>query len=218
MPNSSISRNFRRSLALSLAFEDGQRRFQLRRRGGGTLDLASVEAVWWRRPQPFGSPAGLEQAGRQLVLSESTTAFQGLYQSLDAFWINEPARDAVAMHKPYQLALAQWIGLDIPPTLMTNDVEQARAFWRRHEGEVIYKQFLALPAAWRETRRLKPEDEAEADAIAHAPVIFQKHVSGCRRSPRHRHCRRVLRRGRGRAQRRISAGRADESRDEIRAA
>ena len=166
---------FPTQLALSLAFEDGRRRFQLRRRGGGALDLDSVDAVWWRRPQPFRPPPGLDQAGQQLVFSESMTAFQGLYQALDAFWINEPARDAVAGHKPYQLELAQQIGLDIPPTLMTNDVEEAKAFWRRHEGEVVYKQFLALPTAWRETRRLKPEDEAQAEAVAHAPVIFQRH-------------------------------------------
>ena len=35
---------------------------------------------------------------------------------------------------------------------MTNDVEEAEAFWRRHEGEVIYKQFIALRETWRETR------------------------------------------------------------------
>jgi glutathione synthase/RimK-type ligase-like ATP-grasp enzyme len=167
---------FPTQLALSLAFESGQRRFRLRRRVGGALDLDSIDAVWWRRPQPFRPPEGMDQDSRQLVFSESNTAFQGLYQALGAFWINDPARDAVAAHKPYQLALAQQIGLDIPPTLMTNDVEEAKAFWRRYEGEVIYKQFLALPAAWRETRRLKPEDEAQADAVAHAPVIFQRHV------------------------------------------
>ena len=163
-------------LALSLAFDDGRRRLTLRRRGGGELDFDSVDAIWWRRPQPFQSPAGMDQASRQLALSESSTAFQGLYQSLDAFWINDPTRDAAAAHKPYQLALAQKIGLDLPPTLMTNDVKEAKTFWRRHEGEVVYKQFLALPTAWRETRRLKPEDEAHADAVAHAPVIFQRHV------------------------------------------
>jgi glutathione synthase/RimK-type ligase-like ATP-grasp enzyme len=167
---------FPTQLALSMAFEGGRRRFELRRRGGGVLDLDAVHSVWWRRPQPFRPPAGIDQAHQRFALSEATTAFQGLYQALDAFWINEPARDAVAAHKPYQLALAQKIGLEIPPTLMTNDVEEARAFWRQHEGEVIYKQFIALPDSWRETRRLKPEDEVQADSIAHAPVIFQKHV------------------------------------------
>ncbi len=163
-------------LALSLAFDDGRRRLTLRRRGGAGLDLDSVNAIWWRRPQPFRPPAGLDQTAMQLVLSELATAFQGLYRSLDAFWINDPSRDAAAAHKPFQLALAQTIGLDLPPTLMTNNVEEAKAFWRRHEGEVVYKQFLALPTAWRETRRLKPEDEAHADVVAHAPVIFQRHV------------------------------------------
>jgi glutathione synthase/RimK-type ligase-like ATP-grasp enzyme len=163
-------------LALSMAFEDGHRQFELRRHGGGVLDLDSVRAVWWRRPPPFRPPAGMDQAHQRFALSEAATAFQGLYQSLDAFWVNEPARDAIAVHKPYQLALAQKIGLEIPPTLMTNDIEEARAFCRRHEGEVVYKQFIALPDSWRETRRLKPEDEAQADSIAHAPVIFQKHV------------------------------------------
>jgi glutathione synthase/RimK-type ligase-like ATP-grasp enzyme len=167
---------FPRRLALSVAFEGGRRRLELRRRGGGTLDLDSVSAVWWRRPQPFRLPEGMDPAHKRFAFSEAATAFQGLYQSLDAFWVNEPARDAVASHKPYQLALAQAVGLEVPVTLMTNDVEEARAFWRRHEGEVIYKQFIALPDAWRETRRLRPEDEAQADSIAHAPVIFQKHV------------------------------------------
>jgi glutathione synthase/RimK-type ligase-like ATP-grasp enzyme len=163
-------------LALSMAFEARERRFELRRRGGGVLDLDEVRAVWWRRPQPFRPPPGMDEAQRRFALSEAATAFQGLYQALDAFWINEPARDAVAGHKPYQLALVQQIGLDIPPTLMTNDAEEARAFWRQHEGEVIYKQFIALPGAWRATQRLTPEDEAQAGSIAHAPVIFQKHV------------------------------------------
>ncbi len=163
-------------LALSIAFDAGGRRFELRRRGGGVLDLEAVRAVWWRRPQPFRVPAGMAEAEQRFALSEGATAFQGLYQALDAFWINEPARDGVAAHKPYQLALAQEIGLEIPLTLMTNDVEEARTFWREHEGEVIYKQFIASRDASRATRRLTPEDEAQAESIAYAPVIFQRHV------------------------------------------
>lgn len=164
-------------LALSMAFESGRRRFELRRRGSTALDLNTVHAVWWRRPQLFRPPPGMDPAHQRFALSESATAFQGLYQSLDAYWINIPSRDSVAHHKPYQLALAQKIGLEVPPTLMTNDVEEAHAFWRQHDGEVIYKQFLALPDTWRETRRLGPQEQAVADSIAIAPVIFQRHVA-----------------------------------------
>jgi hypothetical protein len=87
-------------MALTIAFDQGVRRFSLRRQGGGQLDLSEVSAVWWRRPQPFGLPAAITDAShRRFVLSESLTAFQGLYRALGAFWVNEPGRDADAGHR-----------------------------------------------------------------------------------------------------------------------
>jgi hypothetical protein len=165
-------------VALSMVFEEGAHRFVLSRAGGGgRLDLATVGAVWWRRPQPFRLPATMtDDQHRRFAMSEASTAFQGLYQSLDAFWVNDPVRDGAARHKPWQLALAQEVGLAIPITLMTNDPDEARHFWRHHEGKVIYKQFCVLPDAWRETRRLRPEEAERADAIRLTPVIFQRHV------------------------------------------
>ena len=168
---------FPAKLALSMEFDAGAHRFLLKREGGGQLDLSTVGSVWWRRPQPYGLAAAItDPANRRFAMSEAATAFQGLYQSLDAFWVNDPNRDAAAHHKPWQLTLAQQIGLQIPPTLMTNDPEEARDFWRRHDGKVIYKVFRALPDAWRETRRLKPEDAALADSVKLTPIIFQPFV------------------------------------------
>ena len=161
-------------LALSMAFEDGARRMVLSRSGGGRLDLSTVSAVWWRRPQPFRLPESVKDpVHRRFAASEAATAFSGLYRSLDAFWVNDPVRDEAAHHKPWQLALAQQIGLAIPTTLMTSDPAEARDFWQRHEGNVIYKQFRALPDAWRETRRMRTEDVSFAENIRLTPVIFQ---------------------------------------------
>jgi glutathione synthase/RimK-type ligase-like ATP-grasp enzyme len=166
-------------LTLTMAFADGKRRFQLRRPGEGELDLEAVRAVWWRRPSAFVLPEALrDPAHRRLALSEASTAFYGLYESMNALWINPPARDAVASHKPYQLALAQDLGLDIPQTVMTSDPEEAHAFWRECHGDVIYKQFIALPEAWSETRKLGEAETKVADeTIRLAPVIFQRHVA-----------------------------------------
>lgn len=164
-------------LALSMAFENGSHRFVLSRSGGGQIDFSTIHAVWWRRPQPFRLPAAItDPAHRRFAISEAATAFAGLYQSLDAFWVNDPVRDQAAHDKPWQLALAQQIGLAIPTTLMTNDPEEARDFWRRHEGHVIYKLFRALPEAWRETRLLRAEEIALAENIKVTPVIFQRYV------------------------------------------
>jgi glutathione synthase/RimK-type ligase-like ATP-grasp enzyme len=164
-------------LALSLTFEDGARRFVLSRAGAGRLDLSTIGAVWWRRPQPFQLPPEMKDPGhRRFAVSEASTAFCGLYYSLDAFWVNDPRRDEAAHHKPWQLTVAQHIGLSIPETLMTSNPDDARDFWQRHDGNVIYKQFRATPDAWRETRRLCPEDAALAESIRSAPVIFQRFV------------------------------------------
>ena len=166
-------------LTLTLAFEGSKRRFRLRRPGQGELDLGAVHAVWWRRPGAFVLPETLrDPAHRRLALSEASTAFHGAYESMNALWINRPALDAVASHKPYQLALAQTLGLEIPQTMMTSDPEEARNFWRACDGDVIYKQFLALPEAWSETRRLGEAETKVGDAaIRLAPVIFQQHIA-----------------------------------------
>lgn len=171
--------DFPGKLTLTLGFGDGKRRFQLRRPGAGSLDMESVGAVWWRRPSQFGLPDAIrDPAHRRLALSEANAAFHGLFAAMDALWINPPALDAQASYKSYQLAVAQSLGLEIPHTVMTSDPEEAREFWRVCDGDVIYKQFLALPEAWWETRRLgQAETRATDEAIRLAPVIFQQHVA-----------------------------------------
>jgi glutathione synthase/RimK-type ligase-like ATP-grasp enzyme len=152
-------------------------RFVLKRTGGGGIDLSTVGAVWWRRLQPFRLPVALtDPVHCRLAMSEAETAFRGLYQAMNTFWVNDPVLDAAAHHKPFQLALAQEVGLTIPTTLMTNYPEEARDFWRRHRGNVIYKMFIALPEAWRETRRLRSDETALAEAVRTTPVIFQSYI------------------------------------------
>jgi len=165
-------------LALTLEFADGHRRFRLKRPGAGTLDLETVRAVWWRRPGAFRLPDTLrDPAHRRFAQSEANTAFQGLFASMDALWVNSPYCDSKAAHKPYQLAVAQSLGLEIPQTVMTSDPEEARAFWAACDGDVIYKQFICLPEAWSETRKLgEAENKLMDETIRLAPVIFQRRV------------------------------------------
>ena len=165
-------------MSLTARFDNnGAHHFALGFAGGERVALDEVSAVWWRRPQPFGLPAALgEAAHRQFAVSEAATAFQGTWQSTEALWINDPVRDAAAAHKPWQLKLAKEAGLSLPETLITNDPAEARDFWRRYPGEVIYKPFLQSVHAWRETRVLRPAEEALAEAVRLAPVIFQRYV------------------------------------------
>lgn len=142
------------------------------------IDLAEIGAVWWRRPQaPAISPQITRSGHRQFAVSEAHEALSGMWHSLDAFWVNDPARDQVAHRKAYQLSVAQDVGLTIPHTLITNDPGDARAFVDgRGYRNVIYKAFSATPEDWRETRLLREEELALLDNVRYAPVIFQEYV------------------------------------------
>ena len=68
------------------------------------VNMEEVTAVWWRRPQAFGVPPSVKDPSiRHFVMSEAATAFQGMWQSSDALWVNNILRDAAAAHKPWQL-------------------------------------------------------------------------------------------------------------------
>ena len=169
--------DFPMSLRLTARLDDERSDFALTFADGVRVPMAEVTAVWWRRPQAFGFPAEIKDpAHRHFVQSEAATVFQGMYQSSTALWVNNVVRDAAAAHKPWQLKLAREVGLAIPETLITNDPEEARAFWHVHPGEVIYKPFLQTYHAWRETRKIQPEEEALAESVQLTPVLFQRYV------------------------------------------
>ena len=144
---------------------------------GARFDLADVSAAWWRRPRPFQLDPDLPDDEVDFTYNECFEAISGLWASLDAFWVNDPQRDQVASHKPYQLKAASAVGLRIPRTLITNDPDEARAFVEaRGVEDTVYKCFAATPRHWRETRVMRPQEVALLDRVQAAPVIFQQFV------------------------------------------
>jgi glutathione synthase/RimK-type ligase-like ATP-grasp enzyme len=88
-----------------------------------------------------------------------------------------------AEHKPRQLELAFELGLDVPPTLTTNDPHAVRVFWNMCRGRVVVKalsSFAIYDEAGREqvvfTSPLAREDLLHLDQLALAPMTFQGHL------------------------------------------
>ncbi len=101
----------------------------------------------------------------------------GMWHALDAMWVNPPASDEVAHHKPLQLARAEEVGLSVPRTLITNDPAAAADFVEDlGVGRTVYKTFIATEENWRETRLLREGELELLDAVRLAPVIFQEYV------------------------------------------
>lgn len=76
--------------------------------------------------------------------------------------------------KPYQAQAIRRHGFHIPPTLVTNDPEQARDFRARH-GRVIYKSLSGVRSIVTE---VTDADVARLESIRACPVQFQAYVPG----------------------------------------
>jgi glutathione synthase/RimK-type ligase-like ATP-grasp enzyme len=170
---------FPQQMQLTMHLEDADfRQYGLRLADKTWLNLADCQVIWWRRPQQFVlHPEISKQSYCNFAFNESYEAFAGLWQSLPVLWVNHPTKDEVAHRKTFQLRIAQEVGLTIPKTLITNDVDQARQFIATQGYDrTIYKAFSATQQEWRETRLLKQEELDLLDNVRYAPVIFQEYI------------------------------------------
>ncbi|MDT0343089.1 ATP-grasp ribosomal peptide maturase [Streptomyces litchfieldiae] len=144
-----------------------------------TADLPRVRAVYWRRPEwPAFPHLGGDDA--RFAAAQVRYGLGGSLYALDGpLWVNHPLRIAAADYKPAQLALAQRLGLTVPPTLVTNDPDEAREFISI-QGEVIHKTLRWTPyqrdgvpvTGWAE-----PVTAAEIDeSVRVTPHLFQARV------------------------------------------
>lgn len=142
------------------------------------VELGEVAAVYYRRPTPYVSRfAHLPAQQRDFAAAEARHGLGGVLNHLHgARYVNHPSAVTAADFKPAQLQTAVQLGLTVPPTLVTNDVEQARKFAAEH-GPVIYKTFRGLPrdedghtgAIW--AQRVDPE--SFDDSLAVTAHLFQ---------------------------------------------
>lgn len=145
------------------------------------VELGEVAAVYYRRPTPYAARfEHLPPQQRDFAVTEVRHGLGGVLNNLHgALYVNHPASVTRADFKPAQLQRFAELGLAIPPTLVTNDVEAARKFAAEHK-RVIYKTFRGLPrgedghtgAIW--AQRVDPG--TFDDALAVTAHLFQAEI------------------------------------------
>jgi hypothetical protein len=148
--------------------------------GPRELDLASVGAVWYRRPAvpvvDLADPAAVWAAG------EAREALDGLWKTLDALWVNHPDRNRLAECKPEQLRRAADLGFTVPASIVTNDPEAAAAFASEHPDGVVCKPLRSGRVSNGTTSKLFFTTLLDAAALAALgdigpePYLFQAFV------------------------------------------
>jgi glutathione synthase/RimK-type ligase-like ATP-grasp enzyme len=141
-----------------------------------------VNAVWFWRLWTPRLDDKLAPEHRQVSIRESMTALRGFLDLLsDVPWIDPIDVNRCAENKTRQLALAQAVGLTIPPTLITADPAAARRFFDEHAGNVITKLQTSLGYSMHggggfPTRRLTRTDLDMLEGLRQCPMMFQRFI------------------------------------------
>lgn len=148
------------------------------------VDLKEITSVWMRRLRPPKPSPDLSSIDAAFSKRESEHFLRALWYILeDRFWINPYQNDVAAHSKPYQLAIAQEVGLTVPATLISNDMTQVQEFYERCSGKMIYKSLVFHPFCMQNsvhtiyTSVVSEADLLEASRnISYAPHLFQEYV------------------------------------------
>jgi len=160
--------------------------FTVSDRDGELLDVASFDAIWFRRwnhPQrdipPLADPAQVEVVHR----SCSTTLLGGLLTSFHGTWVSTPEATRRAENKLVQLRAAQAAGFVVPRTLISQDPTAIRAFCAALPSPAVIKTVHGTPRSQLFSLRTTDDHLSDDDALRICPTIFQEYVPG------HRHLR-----------------------------
>ena len=145
-------------------------------------------SIWLRRlAEPKAVSASLAVADIPMATLQARRSSEGIRSifSPNSIWINPLHTRAEANSKPVQLLAARKAGFAIPETLISNDPDEIRRFYREHRGEVVCKFFT--PAFWRRqtdgalcglfTARLNEGLLANGEAFTSCPAIYQRLVA-----------------------------------------
>ncbi|MFD7547729.1 ATP-grasp ribosomal peptide maturase [Streptomyces sp. NPDC059578] len=146
---------------------------------GRLLDLGNVRSVYYRRPSPYSAPEHLDAQQQAFITAHARHGLGGILGALDCLYVNHPHQNLAAGYKPRQITEAARAGLFVPPTLITNDPAEGRAFAKEY-GPVVYKPLRSTPyveAGEHRTIWVRQVDPDEiGDGVAACPHLFQQAV------------------------------------------
>lgn len=143
--------------------------------------LVAPTSIWYRRFRSPDRPETMDAGIYDFCLRENRAALIGGLLSIRARWMSHPAAIWRAEFKPYQLQIAQELGLRIPRTIVSNDPEAIRRAYRDF-GPLIVKP--ARSGHFREgggefsiyTSQISDEHLELLDDARWSPSIYQELV------------------------------------------
>ena len=146
--------------------------------------LDSFDVFWNRRTRSPSAELPKADRDREQAIREREALLHGSYYYFDTFMrcVNSFSSIQKANSKPLQLAVAQSVGLNLAETLMSNSLEEIRAFADNHQ-DIVFKSFT--PLFWKEngklllfyTKKITRNDLQQGPNVRTMPQIYQRNIS-----------------------------------------
>lgn len=147
------------------------------------VPIEDIVGVWHRRPGEIQPHPDLDEAFHRFCLMESNSTLNGLYRALwDRRWVSPPHAVKAANHKVHQLRFAAQMGFETVPTLVTNNPDEVRTFYKACQGQMIYKTLRQVAIAYADgsghgiyTTKIGADDlEQHIESVRYMPCLFQQ--------------------------------------------
>jgi glutathione synthase/RimK-type ligase-like ATP-grasp enzyme len=151
--------------------------------GESRLDTSLIQAVWMRKYWPPRISPSIDPDFRDGSFRESKEALDIFLHSLshlpciDPLWTVQKANN-----KFFQLEAAKAAGIRVPRTLITNDPERMKEFYRKAGTGVIAKMLTQLQSSMNGTSffvytsKVTEDHLEDADMLTDCPMTFQEYV------------------------------------------
>lgn len=132
--------NFPRNYLLNHAISEGDILISLKNLATQeVLHFSQIGAIWLRKPASYSYLLGdMDSSVKNFADQETEHALFSALYALDCFWISHPKYLRASMWKGEQLQRALKFGFNIPETLISNDPDEIRAFFLKHQ-KVVFK-------------------------------------------------------------------------------
>jgi glutathione synthase/RimK-type ligase-like ATP-grasp enzyme len=139
-------------------------------------------SIWYRRERTAPTPDGMDEGIATFCRHETRATILGSIMGRQTRWMSHPAAVWQAEFKPYQLHLANKLGLTIPRTLITNDPSTIRNAFASF-GSMIVKPTRTGYVHTREgeyavyTSRVLEHHLDELESARWSPSIYQECIT-----------------------------------------
>ncbi len=146
------------------------------------IDLSTIRSAFYRRPIRPKLAHINDDASRSFIETETAAFTSWLWQSLHCFWVSHPRNIRSAESKIDQLRIAPLLGLRIPRTLLTNQPDDVRRFYKECNGKMVNKVLAKgvvehKSDSWNiYTHSVGEEHLSDLESVREVPCLFQERV------------------------------------------